>query len=99
MADFNVRRRTTSFRLARVLPNNAPIVLLDEPTESLDRETERQILALILAHCRHKTLLMVTHRLTAIEQFDRICIIDDARLIEQGSYTELMQNHKVFLNN
>lgn len=44
------------------------ILLLDEPTEGLNRETERQILKLILAHCQHKTLLMVTHRLTAIEQ-------------------------------
>ena len=82
--------------LARVLLNNAPIVLLDEPTESLDRETERQVLALILAHCQDKTLLMVTHRLTAIEQFDWLCVIDDARLIEQGSYAELMQKPQGF---
>ena len=45
-------------------------LLLDEPTEGLDRETERQILRLILAHAENKTLILVTHRLTAIEQFD-----------------------------
>lgn len=77
--------------LARVLLNNAPIVLLDEPTEGLDRETERQILQLIFTHCQDKTLLMVTHRLTFIEQFDQLFIIDEAKLIEQGSYQQLIQ--------
>ncbi|WP_040976251.1 heme ABC transporter ATP-binding protein/permease CydC [Necropsobacter massiliensis] len=76
--------------LARVLLNDAPILLLDEPTEGLDRETERHILRLILAHSEHKTLLMVTHRLTAIERFDTLCVIDQSRLIEQGSYAELI---------
>lgn len=80
--------------LARVLLNNAPILLLDEPTEGLDRETERSILRLILQHAENKTLIMVTHRLTALEQFDRLCIIDDANLIEQGSYQELADKPK-----
>ena len=77
--------------LARVLLNDAPILLMDEPTEGLDRETERNILRLILQHSQNKTLIMVTHRLTALEQFDQICIIDDSKLIEQGSYTELIE--------
>lgn len=75
--------------LARLLLNDAPILLLDEPTEGLDRETERQILDLIFEHCRDKTLIMVTHRLTAIEQFDHILVIDDAQLAEQGDFTTL----------
>lgn len=82
--------------LARILLNDAPILLLDEPTEGLDRETERQILRLILAHAENKTLIMVTHRLTAIEQFDTLCVIDEAKLIEKGSYTELLQLEKGF---
>ncbi|NBI43659.1 cysteine/glutathione ABC transporter ATP-binding protein/permease CydC [[Haemophilus] felis] len=72
--------------LARVLLNQAPIILLDEPTEGLDRETERQILKLILRHCENKTLIMVTHRLTFIEKFDQLFIIDEGKLIEQGTY-------------
>lgn len=82
--------------LARVLLNQAPILLLDEPTEGLDRETERQILRLILTHCQNKTLIMVTHRLTAIEQFDSLCIIDDGKLIEQGNYQTLMAKENGF---
>ena len=73
-----------------------PILLLDEPTEGLDRETERQILRLILAHSENKTLIMVTHRLTAIEQFDELCVIDEAKLIEKGTYAELLQLEKGF---
>ena len=82
--------------LARILLNDAPILLLDEPTEGLDRETERQILHLILAHAENKTLIMVTHRLTAIEQFDELCVIDEAKLIEKGTYAELLQLEKGF---
>ena len=82
--------------LARILLNDAPILLLDEPTEGLDRETERQSLRLILAHAENKTLIMVTHRLTAIEQFDELCVIDEAKLIEKGTYAELLQLEKGF---
>lgn len=82
--------------LARILLNNAPILLLDEPTEGLDRETERQILRLILQHAENKTLLMVTHRLTDIERFDCICIIDEGKLIEQGDYASLINKENGF---
>ncbi|OOF67584.1 heme ABC transporter ATP-binding protein/permease CydC [Rodentibacter caecimuris] len=82
--------------LARILLNDAPILFLDEPTEGLDRETERHILQLILEHAKHKTLIMVTHRLTALEQFDLLCVIDDSKLIEHGSYQELLDKDGAF---
>ncbi|WP_118775169.1 heme ABC transporter ATP-binding protein/permease CydC [Haemophilus haemolyticus] len=82
--------------LARILLNNAPILLLDEPTEGLDRETERQILRLILQHAKNKTLIMVTHRLSSIEQFDKICVIDNGRLIEEGDYNSLITKENGF---
>lgn len=84
--------------LARVLLNDAPILLLDEPTEGLDRETERQVIDLILQHCHDKTLIMVTHRLTAIEQFDQIIVVDNACLIEQGSFQQLANKSNGYFN-
>ncbi|MDP8099674.1 heme ABC transporter ATP-binding protein/permease CydC [Pasteurella atlantica] len=58
--------------LARTLLHPAQIVLLDEPTEGLDRETEQQILELILNECKNKTVLMITHRLSQLSRFDHI---------------------------
>lgn len=82
--------------LARLLLSDAPILLLDEPTEGLDRETERRVLELILEHAKEKTLIMVTHRLTAIEQFDQILVIDNGELVENGSFVQLMQQKTGF---
>lgn len=75
--------------IARVLLSSAPIILLDEPTEGLDRETERHILALLLQHCRDKTLIMVTHRLSGLEQFDQLVVMDNAQVVEQGDFQTL----------
>ncbi|MDH2998645.1 cysteine/glutathione ABC transporter ATP-binding protein/permease CydC [Pasteurellaceae bacterium LFhippo2] len=67
--------------LARLLLSDAEIVLLDEPTEGLDRETEQQILQLILEHCQGRTLLMITHRLNGLEKFDKVYRIDNGSLV------------------
>ena len=67
--------------LARVLLSQAELVLLDEPTEGLDRETEQQILKLIFTHCQHRTLLMITHRLQGLAHFDLVYRIDNGQLL------------------
>ncbi|AAP96425.1 cysteine/glutathione ABC transporter ATP-binding protein/permease CydC [[Haemophilus] ducreyi] len=67
--------------LARVLLSHAEIVLLDEPSEGLDRVTEQQILALILQHCTGRTLLMITHRVFGLDQFDVVYRLDHGKLI------------------
>ncbi|SUT91162.1 heme ABC transporter ATP-binding protein/permease CydC [Actinobacillus lignieresii] len=67
--------------LARLLLSQAEIVLLDEPTEGLDRETEQQILALILAHSQNRTLLMITHRLHGLDKFDKVYRMDNGKFI------------------
>lgn len=68
--------------LARILLTNAEIILLDEPTEGLDRETEQQILQQIFALGENRTLLMITHRLQGLAQFDRVLTLDCGQLIE-----------------
>lgn len=76
--------------IARALLHDAPLVLLDEPTEGLDAETEQQILALLRQHCRGKTLIMVTHRLQGLQHFDRVCVMDGGEVVEQGPHHVLM---------
>lgn len=68
--------------LARLLLSPAEIVLLDEPTEGLDRETEQQILQLIFQHCENRTLLMITHRMSGLEKFDQVYRIDSGRIMK-----------------
>ena len=58
--------------IARALLHNSPLILMDEPNESLDQQTEQQIIKLIKQTCKNKTLLMVTHRLTDNPLFDRV---------------------------
>lgn len=67
-------------------------MLLDEPTEGLDAETEQQILALLREIATGKTLIMVTHRLRGLAHFDQICVLDDGQLIEQETTRNSSQN-------
>lgn len=76
--------------IARALLHNAPLLLLDEPTEGQDAETEKQILDLLAEVAKEKTMLMVTHRLQGLMRFDRIIVMDNGEIIEQGKHAELM---------
>ncbi|RKQ39684.1 heme ABC transporter ATP-binding protein/permease CydC [Enterobacter sp. R1(2018)] len=76
--------------IARALLHDAPLMLLDEPTEGLDAETERQILDLLAEVTAGKTVLMVTHRLRGLTHFDSIIVMDNGQIIEQGNHAELM---------
>ena len=76
--------------IARALLHDAPLLLLDEPTEGLDAETESQILDLLADVLKAKTVLMVTHRLRGLARFNRIIVMDNGEIIEQGNHAELM---------
>lgn len=76
--------------IARALLHNAPLMLLDEPTEGLDATTESQILDLLSEVMRDKTVLMVTHRLRGLARFNQIIVMDNGQIIEQGSHAELL---------
>ena len=82
--------------VARVLLRNAPILLLDEPTEGLDKRTEREILALLFEFAQDKTLLMISHRLTAMAKMDNIYLMEDGKLRCSGSHQGLLESDSYY---
>ncbi|MBH9739404.1 heme ABC transporter ATP-binding protein/permease CydC [Vibrio navarrensis] len=76
--------------IARALLHDAPILLLDEPTEGLDKQTEQQIMQLFAKHFAGKTVVFITHRLVNLDQMDSICLIEQGEVVEHGSHRELL---------
>lgn len=82
--------------LARCLYRDAPILLADEPTSALDEATEQALLQTFLALPSRYTLLVTTHRLAMAAPFDHILVLDQGRLVEQGTHTKLLQQQGVY---
>lgn len=76
--------------IARALLKNAPILLLDEATASVDSETERQIQDALDRLMRNRTAFVIAHRLSTIQNADRIYVLEKGRVIEQGTHAELL---------
>ena len=76
--------------IARVFLKNPPILILDEATSALDNTTEILIQNALDELCVGRTTLVVAHRLSTIKNADEIAVVDDGRIIEQGSHEELM---------
>lgn len=76
--------------IARALIKNAPILILDEATSALDNESERQVQASLERLMAGRTTLVIAHRLSTVQKADRILVLDDGRVVEQGSHQELL---------
>jgi len=82
--------------LARALLKDAPILILDEATSALDTESERYIQAALQKVMGNRTTLVIAHRLSTIENADVILVIDQGRIIEQGSHAELIEKQGAY---
>ncbi len=76
--------------IARAVLKDTPILLLDEPTASLDVDTERRVLANLAAWSKGRAILLVTHRLSTVRQADQIAVLEDGRVVEVGTHESLL---------
>ena len=82
--------------VARAFIRNAPILVLDEPTSSIDSKTEAVILDSLERLMVGRTSFMIAHRLSTIRHADKIVVIDRGRLVEQGTHEELLGHHGLY---
>jgi ATP-binding cassette, subfamily C, bacterial CydD len=78
--------------IARAFLKDAPVVVMDEPTSSLDSESERLVRSALERLAEGRTVLVVAHRLNTVHGADRIAVLDEGRLVETGTHRALIQN-------
>lgn len=76
--------------IARIFYRNTPIMILDEPTASIDAVAESKIFSRLYKQITHKTLMVVSHRFSTVRNAQRIIVIDQGQIVEQGSHEELL---------
>jgi len=82
--------------IARAILRDAPILLLDEATASLDTESEVAVHAALDRLMQNRTVIVVAHRLSTVENTDRILVLDGGRIVEEGTHTELMHRGELY---
>lgn len=82
--------------LARVLARNPTVMILDEATASIDSETERLLEAAIAQSMKERTSILIAHRLSTIRHVNRVVVLQKGKLIEQGTYTDLIEKRGAF---
>ena len=84
--------------IARCILKDAPIVILDEATASVDADNESYIQKAISELCKGKTLLVIAHRLNTIRNADQILVIADGKIAQRGTHEELMAAKGLYKN-
>ena len=82
--------------IARAILKDAPIIILDEATASVDPENEHLIQQAISELTRGKTIITIAHRLATIEQADQILVVEDGKIAERGTHQELIRQNGVY---
>jgi subfamily B ATP-binding cassette protein MsbA len=82
--------------IARALLKNAPILILDEATSALDSQSERKVQKALNNLCRGRTTFIIAHRLSTVENADRIVVLDRGQIAEIGSHAELLINGGIY---
>lgn len=82
--------------IARAMLKDAPIVILDEATANVDPENEDRLQKAIEALTRDKTIIMIAHRLKTVRHADKILVVDDGRLVQQGRHEELIGQEGIY---
>jgi ATP-binding cassette subfamily B multidrug efflux pump len=82
--------------IARVILKDAPILLLDEATSALDSEIEASIQEQLIGLMDGKTVIAIAHRLSTIARLDRLIVLDQGRIVEQGTHNELLQKNGLY---
>lgn len=80
--------------IARAILHDAPLWVLDEPTEGLDTITERKLMQVLERHTRDRTLLLITHRLVDLHWMDHIVMLDKGRVSAQGTHKDLLESNR-----
>ncbi len=82
--------------IARAMLKNPPLLLLDEATSALDAQSERMVQAALESAMRHRTTLVIAHRLATVQRANRIIVLDHGRIVEQGDHASLVAQGGVY---
>jgi len=82
--------------LARVILKSAPILILDEATSALDSEVEAEIQKALNEVMKNKTVIAIAHRLSTIANMDRIIVLDDGKIVEEGTHDQLLKENNLY---